>query len=42
MTRALAEHAGLLAALRGDDGQRWTDLVSEHLGTAAGHLRPTR
>lgn len=42
MSRALADHAALLDALRGDDEAHWNDLVSEHVGTAAGHLRPGR
>jgi DNA-binding GntR family transcriptional regulator len=42
MTNALAEHAALLDALGGDAEQRWNALVSEHVGTAAGHLRPSR
>jgi len=40
MTRALADHAALLDALRGDAEELWNGLVSEHVGIAAGHLRP--
>lgn len=42
MTRALADHAALLEALRGNDETAWYALVGEHVGTAAGHLRPHR
>ncbi len=39
---ALADHAALLAALSGDDIERWAELVQAHLGMFASHLRPTR
>jgi DNA-binding GntR family transcriptional regulator len=42
MDRALADHAGLVDILRGDDPQRWAALVEQHIGTAATHLRPVR
>jgi DNA-binding GntR family transcriptional regulator len=42
MDRAVGEHAELLDALRGDDIERWTELVERHIGTAALHLRPAR
>ncbi len=42
MSRALADHTALVAALRGDDESAWHALIGEHVGTAAGHLRPHR
>jgi DNA-binding GntR family transcriptional regulator len=42
MDRALADHDALLAALTGNDEAAWHALVGEHVGTAAGHLRPHR
>lgn len=40
--RAVADHTRLLDALRGDDAAHWAALVDEHIGSAAGHLRPAR
>jgi DNA-binding GntR family transcriptional regulator len=40
--RAVADHARLLDALRGDDAAHWTALVDEHIRTAAVHLRGER
>jgi DNA-binding GntR family transcriptional regulator len=40
--RAVADHAVLVEALRGNDMARWIGLVEQHIGTAAGHLRPAR
>ncbi len=40
--RAVADHAVLLEALRGNDLPRWVGLVEQHIRTAAGHLRPAR
>jgi DNA-binding GntR family transcriptional regulator len=42
MDRALADHDALLAALAADDEAAWHALVDQHVGTAAGHLRPHR
>jgi DNA-binding GntR family transcriptional regulator len=39
MDRALGDHDGLLAALRADTPQQWTDLVLAHINTAAGYFR---
>jgi DNA-binding GntR family transcriptional regulator len=42
MDRAVADHAELLDTLRGDDLERWTALVEQHIGSAALRLRPAR
>ncbi|MCW2643526.1 MAG: gntR-family transcriptional regulator [Dactylosporangium sp.] len=39
MDRALADHEAMLAALRADSPERFTDLVHEHVATAAGNIR---
>jgi DNA-binding GntR family transcriptional regulator len=39
MDRAIADHTALLAALRADSPERWIELVSEHVATAAGNIR---
>jgi DNA-binding GntR family transcriptional regulator len=39
MDRALADHDALLATLRADSPQQWTDLVLSHIATAAGYFR---
>jgi hypothetical protein len=38
----LAEHAGQLAALDGDDPQAWLDAVGAHVDNAATVLRTLR
>jgi DNA-binding GntR family transcriptional regulator len=40
--RAVADHALLLEALRGNELAHWVGLVEQHVGTAATHLRPVR
>jgi DNA-binding GntR family transcriptional regulator len=42
MGRAVADHSELIAALRGDDPERWRALTERHIGVAAVHLRPAR
>jgi DNA-binding GntR family transcriptional regulator len=42
MDRAVADHAELVEALRGDDLAHWTELVERHIGTAALRMRPAR
>lgn len=42
MDRALADHDELVAALRADTPQQWTDLVLAHINTAAGYFRGER
>jgi DNA-binding GntR family transcriptional regulator len=39
MDRALADHEGILAALRAESPDRWIELVDEHVATAAGNIR---
>jgi DNA-binding GntR family transcriptional regulator len=41
-TKALDEHVRLLDALRAGDAGHWTELVDQHIGTAALRLRPVR
>jgi DNA-binding GntR family transcriptional regulator len=42
MDRALADHEGMVAALRADSPQHWAELVVEHVATAAGYIRGVR
>jgi DNA-binding GntR family transcriptional regulator len=42
MDRAVADHAELVQALRGNDFAHWTELVERHIGTAALRMRPNR
>jgi DNA-binding GntR family transcriptional regulator len=39
MDRATADHEEMLAALRAESPQRWTELVHQHVATAAGYMR---
>jgi DNA-binding GntR family transcriptional regulator len=42
MERAVAEHAELVEALRGDDLGHWAELVERHINGAALRMRPAR